>query len=80
LSRRISPNVMRRTAVAELKEAIRQARLAGDYAAAGAFAIRLEQMATRLAKQQAAELGGGIASPLSSSQANVRVVRDEPKS
>jgi hypothetical protein len=57
MARPTSPATLRRTAIKALTAAITAAQSAGDYAAAGAFAIRLEQMANRLDKALALSVG-----------------------
>lgn len=60
MARPLSAASLRRQAIDNLKRAIQLAFEKGDYAAAGAYAIRLEQMASRLAKGEHAKRTNGM--------------------
>jgi hypothetical protein len=74
MARPLSATSIRRQAVQALRDAITAAQSKGDYQAAGAFAIRLEQMANRLERRS-----DGMAlsltrnTPAGEQRANVRV-------
>ncbi len=73
MSRKLSPNSLRRQAIASLKAGIQLATDAKDHTAVIAGANRLELIAFRLARAQSAE----AASVRTIDPAKVRVVRDE---